>query len=116
MNRHDRNMITLYGDNAPYTLEKKVWLKANYCGEYKFLQCFSLSTYEVEDREEGRSTARSLMTEDNSRLNGEGTREQDASMEEWDEDDEEDSDDDFNDFPSETEEDPMSHLADNTFS
>ncbi|KAF2095018.1 hypothetical protein NA57DRAFT_79508 [Rhizodiscina lignyota] len=81
----------------PYTSEEKAWLKEHYGGEYHFLQEQDLSMHKDEDREEGRSLARSIMA------NG-------------DSDDDQEEDDDSNSFLDELEADPMSHVADYQFS
>jgi hypothetical protein len=107
--------VTPYNGDELYTTEEKAWLKANYGGEFKFLQTFGLSIYKDEDREEGRSIARGFMTNDGEPKRNE-TRELNVGFVETVYDDEDEDEDDANSFLREMEDDPMSHLADYNFS
>ncbi|KAH7114850.1 hypothetical protein EDB81DRAFT_295166 [Dactylonectria macrodidyma] len=75
--------------NVPLAPSEKAWLKKHFESEFKFLQVHGLSIYKEEDREEGRTILRAIMS------NGE---------------DEAPSDDEFDDF------DPEAHFADHHFS
>lgn len=53
-----------HNKSAPYNAEEKRWLKNHYGGEFKFLKVHGLKMHAEEDREEGRSIARAIMTEE----------------------------------------------------
>lgn len=50
--------------SAPYTEKEKGWLKRFWGGEFEFLAAYGLSIYDEEDRDEGRSIVRAMMSKD----------------------------------------------------
>ncbi|KAK4890000.1 hypothetical protein LTR27_011219 [Elasticomyces elasticus] len=52
------------GTHESLTDKEKVWLKTNYGGEWKFLRSMGLNIYDEEDREEGRSIIKTMMSDD----------------------------------------------------
>ncbi|GAB1206467.1 hypothetical protein APSETT445_005156 [Aspergillus pseudonomiae] len=50
--------------SEPLIQNEKAWLKKHHGSEFKFLRDHGLSTYEDEDREEGRAILRALMSDD----------------------------------------------------
>jgi hypothetical protein len=117
-----------YNGDALYAAEEKAWLRTRFGGEYKFLRQFGLSIYKEEDRELGRSMARTFMKSD---ANLEGNAFHDSTITASHSDDEDDNgqdsddreyddcsedDDDGDDFLPQLEDDPISHLADYNFS
>ena len=85
------------GANPPLTQLEKNWLKKHWGGEFHFLRCYGLKIYDEEDREEGRTILRSMMSPENS-------------------DEVDDGNSSENSFLPDLEEDPCSHVADYIFS
>jgi hypothetical protein len=102
--------VPRYKGEEPYTTEEKAWLKANYGGEFKFLRTLGLSIYKEDDREEGRSIARSFMADDDGEPKMNETRVQNAGVlkTDYDDEDEDEGEDDASDFLREMEDDPLS--------
>ena len=50
--------------SGPLTRAEKAWLKTHYGNEFKFLRVYGLSIYKDEDREEGRTILRAMMSND----------------------------------------------------
>ncbi|KAG9757716.1 hypothetical protein KCU73_g4264, partial [Aureobasidium melanogenum] len=89
--------------DASLTAEEKEFLKKHYGNEFKFLMSYGLSIHKEEDREEGRSILRALMSKSDDEA---------APLEDSDDDQSVES----NDFLAEIERDPTSHVADYKFS
>lgn len=53
-----------YAGPGPLTSAEKAWLKEHYGNEFKFLRAYGLSIYKDEDREEGRTIVRAMMSHD----------------------------------------------------
>jgi hypothetical protein len=102
---------------TPYRIEEGAWLKKHYGCEYKFLQCFSLSVYKEEDREDGRQTARSMMADDDE---PKGIRSQMRDIGlggmGYGHEDEDNGENESDDFLEDLEFNPMSQLAGSNFS
>jgi hypothetical protein len=81
--------------SPPLTTEEKNYLKKHWGGDFKCLMMYELSIYKEEDRKEGRSILRAIMTEDT-------------------EEEAEDADE-SNDFLTDLERDPSSHVAEYKF-
>jgi hypothetical protein len=62
----------------PYTDEEKQWLKANWRGEFKFLQAHQLKIHDEKDRAEGRRIVRAMMHDSN-----DGDSDDGDSEDEW---------------------------------
>jgi hypothetical protein len=75
----------------PLSIEEKSFLKRSYGSEFKFLMSYGLSIYDEDDRQEGRSILRALMSDDEQSIESD-------------------------DFEAELERDPTSHVADYKFS